>query len=188
MLNRPAFFALLGAAGIAAVGYGCQLEDREPPAPNPRPGGGNAVVAGVGPGGTGANGGGGNGGEGVGTTTTGGGGGGGGDGGGGGVQTPAEQLFPFCGCLDAGAEAGCGDCLWNPSVNLCTQEALNCDSSADCVELRQAFADGICPTVDPMCLESVVGGLEPGVGTLFVYLQCACPTCSLECSPQTACQ
>jgi hypothetical protein len=188
MLNRPAFFALLGATGMALVGYGCELEEREPPPANPRPGGGNAIVA-AGPG-AGSSGGGGGGG---GTTTSGTtaittGGEGGGDGGGGGAQTPAEQLFPFCGCLEQGGEAGaCADCLWSVQVNGCDQEDLNCNQSANCLEIKQVFLDGLCADVTPMCIESAIQGLEGGVGAFALYAECACTFCSAACTP-SACQ
>ncbi len=189
MLKGPAFFALLGAAGIAAVSYGCQLEEREPPAPNPRPGGGTPVGVGPGPGGTGATGGGGSSGteSTTATTTTGGGGGGGGDGGGGGAQTPAEVLFPFCGCMEAGSSAGaCADCLWSPATNLCQDEWNNCNLGV-CAQIQQQVQDGICDLSDPMCIETIVQGLEGGVGSFALYLECACTSCTLQC-PASSCQ
>lgn len=186
MLRRPAFFALLAAAGIAAAGYGCDLEDREAPKPNPKPIGG-AVAQAVGPGGTGANGGGGSGGEGGGSTTTGGGG-GGGDGGGGNAPTPAEVLFPFCGCMEAGADAGaCADCLWSPGVNLCVNEDLACDQSGLCVNIRTQVMNGPCDLTDPACIETIVLGFEAGVGTFANYLDCACVSCVDACQ-QATCQ
>lgn len=186
MLNRPAFFVLIGATAVLAAGFGCTLEEREAPRPNPKPGGGTpAVAVGTGSGGGGGAGGlGGSGGDGGAPATTS----GGGDGGSGGSTGVGATLHPFCGCMEAGSEDNaCSLCLWDVTENFCVQQQMACDASGFCQQLQINIQDGLCTFTETMCIDTLVGGFEPGVGLLANYLSCACTACAPVC-PSSACQ